>query len=137
MVARQISVFMENKKGRLASVTKLLGDHGIDMAAACIADTADFGILRCMVNKTDEALKLLQSEGYMANVTEVLAVEVPDQPGGLERVLTVLDENGVSVEYMYSFVRSKGDCALILFRVEETARAADVLTKNGIKLRSE
>ncbi len=132
MFVKQISVFIENKKGRVAALTKLLGDNGIDFVALSIADTTDFGILRCIVNKTDEAVKLLRDAGYTASTTDVLAVEVPDRPGGLAEVLGLLDAANISVEYLYSFVRKAGDKALILFRVEDTKSAIDVFNKNEI-----
>ncbi len=136
MMVKQISVFIENKKGRLYKITKALGDEGIDLIALSIADTTNFGILRCIVNDPDKALKVLKDSGFTANTTEVLAVEVPDRPGGLAGVLEILTGADISVEYLYSFVRTKKDSALILFRVEEIEKAIDVLTKNKINILS-
>jgi hypothetical protein len=136
MMVKQISVFIENKKGRLYKLTKALGDEGIDLIALSIADTTNFGILRCIVNDPEKALKVLKEAGFTANTTEVLAVEVPDIPGGLASVLDILTSADISVEYLYSFVRTKSDSALILFRVEEIEKAIEVLKKNNINILS-
>ncbi len=134
MTLKQISVFLENKQGTLAKATKVFGDNGIDLIALSIADTADFGIMRCIVNKPELALKLLAEEGFAASTTEVLAVEVPDQPGGLASVLALMDANGLNVEYLYSFVRTPNENALIMFRVEDTEKCEALLRQNDIRL---
>ena len=134
MYVRQISAFLENTKGALARVTRLLSDNGLDLIALSIADTRDFGILRGIVSDTDEAQKVLRAAGYAVSLTDVLAVRVPDQPGGLSAVLGMLEDNDISVEYLYSFVRSSGQHALIILRVEEPARARDVLLAQGVRL---
>ncbi|MGI6199791.1 MAG: ACT domain-containing protein [Christensenellales bacterium] len=134
MLVKQISVFLENKKGRLAKLTRVLGETGIDLIALSIADTTDYGILRCIVSDTDKALQVIKQAGMTASVTEVLAVAVPDEPGGLNRVMTLLDQEGISVEYLYSFVRTSCDDALILFRVEELDRAIQAIQKGGIRV---
>jgi hypothetical protein len=132
MMLKQISVFLENKKGTLAAATKVLADNGVDLIALSIADTTDFGIMRCIVNKPEAALKLLAENGFAASTTEVLAVQVPDRPGGLAEVLAILYAEGINVEYLYSFVRTPSEHALILFRVEDNARCMKVLADNGI-----
>ncbi len=134
MTLKQISVFLENKQGTLAKATKVFGDNGIDLIALSIADTADFGIMRCIVNKPELALKLLAEEGFAASTTEVLAVEVPDQPGGLASVLALMDANELNVEYLYSFVRTPNENALIMFRVEDTEKCEALLRQNDIRL---
>lgn len=134
MTLKQISVFLENKQGTLAKATKVFGDNGIDLIALSIADTADFGIMRCIVNKPELALKLLAEEGFAASTTEVLAVEVPDQPGGLASVLALMDANELNVEYLYSFVRTPNENALIMFRVEDTEKCEALLRENDIRL---
>lgn len=134
MTLKQISVFLENKQGTLAKATKVFGDNGIDLIALSIADTADFGIMRCIVNKPEQALTLLAEEGFPASTTEVLAVEVPDQPGGLASVLALMDANELNVEYLYSFVRTPNENALIMFRVEDTEKCEALLRQNDIRL---
>ncbi len=132
MSVRQISIFLENKKGRLAEVTKLLAARRINIRALSLADTADFGILRIIVNDPDACLASLKQSGIIAQVTEVLAVEVEDKPGGLGRVLAVLEAAGVNVEYMYAYVEKAKDNAIVICKIEERERAARVLTENGI-----
>ena len=134
MFIKQISVFMENKKGRLESLTKALAGNNIYLVALSIADTADYGIMRAIVNNTQKALDVLKEAGFMASVTEVLAVEVPDEPGGLAGVLELFNKEDISVEYLNSFVRVKSEKALILFKVSDSAKAIDVLTNAGVGL---
>jgi hypothetical protein len=132
MMLKQISVFLENKKGTLAAATKVLADNGIDLIALSIADTTDFGIMRCIVNKPDLAMKLLAENGFVASTTEVLAVQVPDRPGGLAEVLALLTREDINVEYLYSFVRTPSEHALILFRVDDNERCMKAMNDNGI-----
>ena len=99
---KQISVFVENKKGRLAKITEVLGNAGIDLIALSIADTTNFGIMRCIVNDPDKAVTVLKNSGFTASATEVIVVEVPDKTGGLASVLKILDEADISIEYLYS-----------------------------------
>jgi hypothetical protein len=134
MLAKQISVFIENKKGRLADITRLLAEHEIDISAISIADTANFGILRMIVASPDKALHIINNAGYTAHTTEVVAVEVEDRPGGLNSVLVVLNQENISVEYLYSFLRTMDNKALILFKVENAKKAAEVLLSQGIKV---
>jgi hypothetical protein len=131
---KQISVFVENKKGRLARITDVLGQAGIDLIALSIADTTNFGIMRCIVSDPDKTIELLRSHGFTASTTEVIVAEVPDKPGGLAGVLKTLDMAGISVEYLYSFVRTHGKNALILFRVEEVDAAVKALEESGVRL---
>jgi hypothetical protein len=134
MVIKQISVFVENKQGRLYMLTDVLAKEGIDLKAMTIADTMDFGIMRCIVGDPDRTLKVIRENNFTASITEVIAVEVPDVPGGLSRVLKILSDAGVSVEYLYSFVRKHKDNALIIFRVEDPHAAVDVLNKKGVNV---
>lgn len=134
---KQISVFVENKKGRLAKITDVLGRGGIDLIALSIADTTNFGIMRCIVNDPDKAIALLKDGGFTASTTEVIVAEVTDKPGGLAHVLALLDNAGISVEYLYSFVRTPSENALILFRVEDIATATQALKAGGVKLLEE
>ena len=134
MLVKQISIFTQNIKGDLAHITRALGDAGIDLISLSIADTSTFGVVRGIVQDSDKALSVLKKAGFTAKTTEVLAVQVPDRPGGLADVLELLDEADIEIEYMYSFVRSKIDSALIIFRVEALNRTIDILQSNGIKI---
>lgn len=134
---KQISVFVENKKGRLAKITDVLGEGGVDLIALSIADTTNFGIMRCIVSDPEKAIELLKSHGFTASTTDVIVAEVTDQPGGLAKVLRLLDEAQISVEYLYSFVRTPNENALILFRVEDIDTATKALASGGVKLLSE
>lgn len=134
---KQISVFLENKSGRLADVTRILGVYGINIRALSIADTTDFGILRLIVTDPGQAYDVLKAEGFMVSVTEVLAVEVPDTPGGLAGVLAILGANGINIEYLYAFVAKASLDALVIFRVEECDRAIQVLQDHSINVLDE
>ncbi len=123
----QLSVFLENKPGRLAEMARILGDAGHNMRAFVVADTADFGVARVIVDRPRAARAMLESAGFGVTVTEVIAVEVPDRPGGLADVLEVLGRAGVNVEYAYCFVEPDGRLALDIFRVEDPGTAASAL----------
>ena len=137
MFVKQISVFIENAPGRLADFTRLLGEKGIDLVSLSIADTTNFGILRGIVKDYEGAARLLGDAGYTVCLTDVLAVTVPDRPGGLAEILLLLSENGVAIEYLYSFVRNRNGSALIVFRVEEIERAQKILQGNNIRVLSQ
>lgn len=132
MLVKQISVFLENKSGRLAEVTKTLADNDIDISALSIADTTDFGILRLIVNDPEKAEKALKDSGFTVSCTSVIAIAVPDKPGGLAKALSILEKESIGIEYMYAFVGKAADEALVIIRVEAPDKAVDVLTKNGI-----
>ncbi|AKX93267.1 ACT domain-containing protein [Neomoorella thermoacetica] len=132
MKIKQISVFLENKSGRLAAVTRLLAGHGINIRALSIADTSDFGILRLIVDDPDRAYTELKGAGFTVSLTEVLGVEMPDRPGGLSNILSILEENGINIEYLYAFIGRGDNGALVIFRVEELDAAIDVLQARGI-----
>lgn len=134
MFIKQISVFIENRHGRLTEFTSLLGENGVDLIALSIADTTNFGILRAIVSDNDKALSIIRDQGYTANLTEVLAVAVPDVPGGLSGVLALLRDNDISIEYLYSFVRRVGNDAIIIFRVDQPEKAGNLLKEQGIRL---
>ncbi|MCD8490486.1 MAG: ACT domain-containing protein [Geovibrio sp.] len=134
MKITQISVFIENESGRLHEVTGLLGDNNINIRALSLADTSDFGILRLIVNEPDKAYRLLRENEFTVGRTEVLAVEVPDNPGGLAGVLGALSKASINVEYMYALVERSTDSAVMIFRFDDTAKAVDTLTANGYKL---
>jgi hypothetical protein len=133
MSVRQISIFLENRTGRLAEITGILGDHGINIRALSLADTADFGILRLIVDDQEKAKTVLREEGFTYGETEVLAVEVPDVPGGLARILKALTEEQVNVEYMYAFVMSPSRSAVMVFRFEDPQQALGALAKHDIR----
>jgi hypothetical protein len=130
----QISIFLENKSGRLAEVTRLLGEGGINIRALTLADTTDFGILRLIVNDNVKALKLLKKAGFTVGKTEVVAIEVPDRPGGLAEILERLGEAGVNVEYMYAFVEKSGGDAVVIFRFDDPEQAVSLLQESGVTI---
>lgn len=134
MTVKQISVFIENKPGRLAEFTDILSKHNIDMRAMCIAETPDFGILRTIVNDPYNAACVMKEAGYVFSITKVLAVAIPDQPGSLFKTLTLLGDNNINLEYTYAFTTRQKDVAYMILRVEDNEKAIDVLTKNGIRL---
>jgi len=134
MKITQISVFLENKKGRLYDVCSLFGQHGINIRALTIAESEGFGVLRTVVDKPQEAMKALKDCGMVANLTDIVAVEVDDRPGGLANLLKTFSNNGINVEYMYGFVEKASDNALMVFRVEEPEKAVGVLKKNKIRV---
>jgi hypothetical protein len=134
MKVEQISVFLENKSGRLAEVAEVLAGAGVNIRALSLADTTDFGILRLIVNDTEKAKKILRENGFTVGKTEVLAVEVSDRPGGLAAILNVMKDNGINVEYMYAFVQKSGGNAIIIFRFDELDKAIGSLQKAGIRI---
>lgn len=133
MTVKQISVFVENKAGKLAELTEYLNEHKIDMRALSIAEAQDFGIVRIIVDDAYAASQALKEAGYVVSVTPVLAVEMSDEPGSLFKILTILGDGGVNLDYMYAFLTSKKDTAYMVLRVEDNERAADVLGKRGIR----
>ncbi len=134
MKVEQISIFIENKSGRLAEITRILGDAGINIRALSLADTSDFGILRLIVNDGEKAKLVLKEKGFTVNKTEVVAVEVPDRPGGLSAILQTLDSEKINVEYMYAFVERCGGNAVIIFRFDETDKAIAVLKSQSFNI---
>ena len=132
MKVEQISIFLENKPGGLEEVTRILKDAGINIRTLSLADTTDFGILRLIVNDVDRASQVLKEQGFRISRTLVVAVEVPDRPGGLHGILEVLSKNGINVEYLYAFVERSGEHAVIIFRFDAPDKAIDVLQKNGM-----
>ncbi len=135
MTVNQISVFLENKPGTLTAMTGLLAENGIDMRALSLAETNDFGIVRIIVDDVYRATTVLRDGGFIHQLTPVLAVLIPDEPGGLHKVLEVLREAGVNVEYMYAFLGG-GDVnhAYMIFRVQDVKKAGAALAARGIRL---
>lgn len=134
MLVKQISVFLENKSGRLAEVTRTLGDNDIDISALSIADTTDFGILRLIVNKPEKAEKILKENEFMVSSTNVIAIGVEDKPGGLAIALDGLEAEGIGIEYMYAFVSKKEEEAMVILRVEDPEKAIRVLKNKGVSV---
>ncbi|MDI6799161.1 MAG: ACT domain-containing protein [Actinomycetota bacterium] len=134
MKAKQISVFLENKWGRLAEATKILGESGINIRALSVADTADYGVLRMIVNEPDRAHDVLKSKGFTVTETDVIAIEVSDEPGGLARVLEVLKVGNINVEYIYCFLEKKSESAILILRVEDAEKAAKFLKEAAVSL---
>lgn len=131
---KQISVFLENKSGRLVRVAQVLGEAGINIRGISIADTSDFGILRMIVDQPEKAIEAFKEKGIMATVTDVIAMEVPDTPGGLARVLEYMQEADINIEYLYSFIEKPTTNAIIMMRVEKIDEALAVLKKNDIPI---
>lgn len=137
MAIRQISVFIENRRGALADVTGVLAAAGIDLRAMSVADTADYGILRLIVNDTDKAAKVLSEHGFLSSLTEVLAAEVPDVPGGLFRILDPLGGQDVNMDYLYAFATGAGRSASVVLRVRDNERTEALLRAAGIRMLTE
>ena len=134
MKLRQISIFLENRAGRMAEVTEILGKAGVNIRAIALADTADFGIIRLIVDNTEEALKVLKEHNITVKETEVVAVEIPDHPGALADVLKTLGDADINVEYLYGFLEHSGDKAIMVFRFEQVDRALQELTGKGYQI---
>ena len=134
MFIKQISIFLENKSGRLAEVARILGANDINISALSIADTTDFGILRLIVNKPEKAEEILRQNNFTVNCTSVIAIGVPDKPGGLSIALDILSKENIGIEYMYAFVGKSDDEALVILRVEDPARAVETLTANKVNV---
>ena len=137
MKIRQISVFMENKVGRIMEITEVLAKNNINIRALSLADTSDFGILRMIVDNIEKTLKVLKAKGFIVKDSYVVAVEVPDKPGGLAAVLKVLGKKGINVEYMYAFFEQPENKALLIFRFENPEDAVSILIENGIAVAGE
>ncbi|MDF7800725.1 ACT domain-containing protein [Pontiellaceae bacterium B1224] len=134
MKLKQLSVFLENKPGRLRELCALLADNNINMITISLADTEQFGILRLIVSDCEAAKNILEEKGFVAKITEVIAVEVNDEPGGLRDVLQVEEAAGISVEYMYAFTIKSGENAVLLFRFDDMDKAVDALQSTGFKV---
>ena len=130
-IIKQVSVFAENKPGRLAAVTEKLYERGINIRAFTIAEAGDFGIIRMVVDKTEEAYRILKEAGFTVSLTDVLGVEVKDEPGGLYRIAKALGDENINVEYVYAFT-SGGDKALIILRVDNIEKAIEVLEREDV-----
>jgi hypothetical protein len=134
MQAEQISVFLENKAGRLAEVTGILSEANVNIRALALADTSDFGVLRLIVDDNIKALEALKNQGFTVGRNDVLAVEVEDKPGGLHRILEMLNNARINVEYMYAFVQHTGKNAVMIFRFDNIDEAVKVLEEHNVKV---
>ena len=137
MGIRQLSVFVENKKGSLHEITDVLAKANIDLRSMCIADTSDYGIVRIIADDPVRAQEVLAEAGHIANIRTVTAFAVPDCPGGLAKVLDILEENGVDIEYMYALVTTEKDKAYAVMRNDDREKAEKILAENGVELLDE
>ena len=131
MRIRQISIFLENKPGQLSAICRALADADINIATLSLADTADFGIVRMIVDDHEKAKAVLTEKGHVVNVREVIAVCVPDRPGGMAEVMQVLDQSQANIEYSYAFAFHRGQKAVLVFRFEDNAKAEAALKAAG------
>ena len=134
MSVKQLSIFLENKGGRLADVTKVLGENSVDISALSIADTTDFGILRMIVSDPVKAESALKDAGYAVSITEVLAIAIDDDPGSLSKVLQSLVSQGIEVEYIYAFIGKNDKRALVVVKVQDMSKAAEVLKEADVDI---
>jgi hypothetical protein len=134
MKIKQLSVFLENKPGRLSVPCKALANAGINILTLSLADTRQFGILRLVLREWEKAKKVLEEAGCVVNVTEVVAIEVEDRPGGLEKVLQIVEQAGINLEYMYAFTFGSQDRAILVFRFEDPDAAIRLLQSNGVNV---
>ena len=137
MAIRQLSIFVENKQGSLSDITDALAEAKINLRSMCIADTSNYGIVRIIADEPDRAKALLDKDGHAANVRLVNAFAVPDQPGGLAKVLNILEDNGVNIDYMYALITSESGKAYSVMRTGNTEQTDRILTQNGIELLDE
>lgn len=137
MTLRQISIFIENKHGRLSAVVKNLADAGINIRALSLADTEKFGILRIIADQTDRANSALREAGVTSKISEVIGVEVPDRPGGLAELVSLFDNSPVNVEYMYAQVKGRNGKAVLIMKLSDPETGRDILTKSKMVIVSE
>lgn len=134
MLIKQLSVFVENKLGRMAEITGVIGDAGVDIRALSIADTSDFGIMRLIVDKPDVALDALKKAGVTVSLTDVIAVGIEDKPGAFAKAVKIISDAGIGIEYMYAFISRTDSEAFVIMRIEDPDKGAEVMRKNGIKI---
>lgn len=137
MAIKQLSVFVENKQGSLHDITDALAKANINLRSMCVADTSNYGIVRIIADDPDGAKALLDNDGHAANVRLVNAFAVPDSPGGLAKVLSLLEGNGVNIEYMYALITTEEGKAYSVMRTGDTEETDKILTQNGIELLEE
>jgi hypothetical protein len=134
MIIKQLSIFLENKSGRISEVTSLLGRENINIRALTLADSADFGVMRLIVDKLDDAVACLKKNNISTGTTSVIAVEVPDCPGGLAEVMQKIDKSGLNVKYMYSIPEKQQGNAIMIMRFDNVEAVADTLTSKGLNI---
>ena len=134
MTINQLSIFVENKAGTVAEITKSIAKAGVSIRALSVADTQEFGILRLIVDDVEKAKAALHENECVVSITKVIGVEIPDVAGGLSTVLELMSENNINVEYLYAFITISGKHAYVVLRVEDNEKAATILTESGIKL---
>ena len=132
MIIQQLSVFLENRSGRLTEVTAVLGDHGVNISALCIAETSEFGILRMVVSDVNAAQEVLRARGFSLSVTQVICLSIPNQPGSVNKALRLLSEASISIEYMYAF--AVGPSAFVMIRTNDIEQSISVLLENRLTL---
>ena len=137
MKVKQLEIYLENKSGRLADISRTLAENAINIRALSLADTADSGVLRLVVNDTTKAQQALTENGFTVALTEVLAVEVPDKPGALDCILQMAAKGGLNVEYLYAFSKKSGESGMLLFRFDDQDAAVEVFHKAGCPLLSD
>jgi hypothetical protein len=134
MGIKQISVFLENTTGRLCEVTQTLAKAGVNLRAISIADTADFGILRIIADKTDEEVNALSAAGFTTRQTTVAAVEIADKPGSLASLIELFQESGINIEYLYASLEGSDGKAVVIFKLEDHDKGFEILKKSGLTL---
>ena len=134
MTVKQISIFLENRPESLMELTEILAKRNINMRALCLADTNDFGIARIIVDDPENVANILKEEEYIVKASNVIALEIPDETGSLNKILKILGENGRNVEYMYGFTGRKTNCAFMVLRCTDISKTEQVLDSNGIRM---
>lgn len=134
MAVKQISIFVENKEGRIKKAIDTLAKQDINIRALSIADTTKYGILRLIVSDNEKAIEALEKDGFIVKENEVIILAVPDKPNGLNSTLAVFDEKGINLEYLYAFVSSKTDEAIVVMRLENMEKAIDALNESNVKI---
>jgi len=132
MLTKQLSIFLENKKGRFTEVAKLLGEEGVNMKAFTVSENSDFGILRLIVSDTEKAIRVLRDQKYAVNEADVVCISCPNKPGALGLVMDILTQAGIFIEYMYAF--SEGDSANVIIRPDNLSLCVEVLKTNQLEL---
>lgn len=134
MSINQLSIFVENKAGRLANISEVLFEANIDIRAISIADTSDFGILRLIVDNPDKAVSALKNANIAVSVTSVIAIGINDKPGEFYKAIRLLADEGIGIEYMYAFISREENKAFVILRINEENRALEILQQNGISI---